>query len=279
MRLPFSISRIIGLALIIASAIMFLVAYSAQSGMDAISNTNDPILQQRLTALTDLRDASTMIAIGCLFLGLFTIFVVSERSISITVSENQMIGSARSASDVVSALSLQGNAIYLPAKHGLTKEKLFLPAPRNGVDPPSALSDDLTLSPGKDGSSPGILAEPIGLSILDSIEKEMNVSLKGADIESAEGMLQVLKLGLGIMKDFHFKERDGKFILRVEYSGLLDACRTVKKERPDTCRQSACIGCSCLLTGAARATGKTVRIEDVDNITDRVVFTLSLEEW
>jgi len=81
------------------------------------------------------------------------------------------------------------------------------------------------------------------------------------------------------MRDFHFKEREGKTILRVEYSGLLDACRTVRAERPDTCRQMACVGCSCLLSAAARATGRLVRVEDVDNSRDEVAFTLAIREW
>jgi hypothetical protein len=82
-----------------------------------------------------------------------------------------------------------------------------------------------------------------------------------------------------MMRDFHFKEREGKTLLRVEYSGLLEACRTVRKERPDTCRQMACVGCSCLLSAAARATGKLVGVEEVDNAKDTVVFTLNIREW
>ena len=81
------------------------------------------------------------------------------------------------------------------------------------------------------------------------------------------------------MKDFHFKERDGNTILRVEYSGLRDACRTVRKERPDTCRQLQCFGCSCLLLAAARATDKLVSVQAVDNSKDVVEFTLSIGEW
>jgi ferredoxin len=161
----------------------------------------------------------------------------------------------------------------------LTRERLYVPAPNGRTELPSALSDDLYLNPGKDGSSPGILIEPSGLELLNSIEKETGIPLSGAGMEGAEGALQMLKLGLGMMRDFHFKQRDDRIILRVEYSSLLDACRSVRKEKPDTCRQVACHGCSCLLTALARATGKAVAIERVDNSSDRVEFTLSLREW
>ena len=113
--------------------------------------------------------------------------------------------------------------------------------------------------------------------------KELQFPYGGRHIKlpyaSAEGVLQVLKHDHGIIRDFHFKERDGRTVLRVEYKGLLGACRSVRKEMPDTCRQMACAGCSCLLAAAARATGKRVEVEGVDNSQDTVVFTLRLSDW
>ena len=124
-----------------------------------------------------------------------------------------------------------------------------------------------------------MLLEPLGLDLVNEIERELNASLQNIGLEAAGGTLQILKHGLGMIKDFHFKERDGKTVLRVEYSGLLDACRKVRKEWPDTCRQIGCVGCACLLTSAARATGKVVCIDEVDNSKDTVVYTLTLKEW
>jgi hypothetical protein len=65
----------------------------------------------------------------------------------------------------------------------------------------------------------------------------------------------------------------------VEYKELLEACRKVRKDTPDTCRQMACAGCACILTAVARATGKRVEVEQVDNSKDTVVFTLRLWDW
>ena len=65
----------------------------------------------------------------------------------------------------------------------------------------------------------------------------------------------------------------------MEYGGLANACNAVRKERPDTCRQNSCFGCACMLSAAARATGKMVRIESVDNSKERVEFTISLHDW
>jgi len=272
-------ARAVGLVLSAVGIILLLLTWTAQSDIDEIGTTNDPLLQHRISILEDQRDLYLVAGIGILFMGIFALAMLVEPNIATMVSQSEMISVARMASGALTGLSLAGNSSYLPARHGLTKERVFISATRNGSTPPSALTDDLILSPGKDGSSPGMLSEPFGLHLLNAVEEELNTKVDGIGLEAAEGTLQILKHGLGMMKDFHFKERDGKTVLRVEYSGLLDACRTVRKEKPDTCRQLECIGCSCLLTAAARATGKIVSVDEVDNAKDIVVFTLSLKEW
>lgn len=272
-------SQTLGLGLVVIGAVMLILAFGAQSNIDEIGATNDPVLQDRVSMYESQRDLYVVSGIGALFIGLFAIAILGEPSLPRWLSSASMISSARVAGGALEGLSLKGSACYLPAKHGLSRERLFIPATEGASTPPGALSDDLSMSPGKDGSSPGMLFEPIGLELLAEIERELNTSVADAGIEAAEGTMQMLKHGMGLMRDFHFKERDGKTVLRVEYSGLQDACASVRKERPGTCRQFACMGCSCLLTAAARATGKLVVVEEVDNSKDTVVFTLRLEEW
>ncbi|MCU0852879.1 MAG: hypothetical protein MUC90_06495 [Thermoplasmata archaeon] len=272
-------SQTLGLGLVVIGAILLVLAYDAQAGIDKIGATNDPVLQDRVAMYENQRDLYVVSGIGALFIGLFAMAILGEPGLPRWFSSATMVSSARVAGGTLEGLSLKGSACYLPAKHGLTKERMFAPATEGASTPPSALSDDLVMSPGKDGSSPGMLFEPLGLELLAHVERELNTSVADAGIEAAEGTLQMLKHGMGLMSDFHFKERDGKTVLRVEYSGLDDACRTVRKERPNTCRQFACAGCSCLLTAAAKATGKLVIVEGVDNGKDTVVFTLRLEEW
>jgi len=278
-RLRLSPARVIGLGISAVGIVLLVLAWNSQASIDEIGSTNDPILQHRVSMLEDQRDAYAVSGIGILFLGLFAIALLVEPSTSTIVAESEMISAAKMANDALMGLSLTGNSSYLPARNGLTKERVFVVATNKPIVPPKALSDDMIMSPGKDGSSPGMLVEPFGAGLLESVESELNTKLDGVGLEAAEGTLQILKHGFGIMKDFHFKERDGNTILRVEYSGLRDACRTVRKERPDTCRQLQCFGCSCLLLAAARATGKLVSVQAVDNSKDVVEFTLSTGEW
>ncbi|HJX04386.1 MAG TPA: hypothetical protein VJ489_01060 [Thermoplasmata archaeon] len=268
-----------GSILVVIGVVLLALAYSAQAKMDDIGATTDPALLEEISNLEDQREVFLLFGLAAIFVGMFAAVVIVEKSLPAALSGSQMISSARAGGDTLMGLSLTGNAAFLPAKHGLTKERILVPAPRNGMIPPSAVSDDLVVSPGRDGSTPGILMEPLGRSLLDAVEADLGVKFSGANVEVVEGNLQYLKHGLGIMRDFHFKERDGKTVMRVEYSGLVEACRQVRKELPDTCRQFPCVGCSALLTAAARGTGKIVRIEEVDNKEDNVVFTLSLNEW
>lgn len=278
-RVRVSASLLIGLALIVCGSALLFLSFAAQLELNDIGTTDDPELLQRIARLEDQRDAFLVASIGTIFMGLFAVALLRERSAPMSLPHAEMVSSARMSQEMMLALAITGNATYLPAKHGLSRERVFVSSRKEEPRLPVALSDDLVITPGKDGSSPGILSEPFGLELLDNIEKRLRANVRDAGIEGAEGTLQVLKHAMGMMRDFHFKEREGKTLLRVEYSGLREACRTVRAERPETCRQMACVGCSCLLTAAARATGKAVSVVEVDNRTDTVVFTLSLTDW
>ncbi|UCE91606.1 MAG: hypothetical protein JSV90_00125 [Methanobacteriota archaeon] len=271
--------RVAALALIIVAFVFGALAISAQSDIDDIGDSNDPSLQGEVQRLQNERDAYVVSAIGFAFLGLFGFFTLTDEGIPLRLAEAQMISSAKTRQSMVSGLSVLGNGSYLPASHGLTKQRVLIQATEGSAGPPSALSDDMVVTPGRDGSLPGMLVDPPGLKLLETVEADYGAVISNAGIESAEGSLQVLKHSLSLLKDFHFKERDGKTVLRVEYGILLPACRAVRRDAPDTCRQMACIGCSCLLLAAAKATNKVVKVEDVDNSGDTVVFTLQLSDW
>ncbi len=266
--------------MVAVGCLLLIMAFDAQRKVDSIGATNDPVLQDRVSTFQDQRNALLITSMGAIFMGLFAIAILAEPSLPLSISDAAMVSTAKTSNETVKGLSLKGSALYLPSMHGLTRQRVFIPDGNDKLPtPPSALSDELIVSPGSDGSSPGMLFAPLGLDLLDRIESDLNTKIEGAGIEGAEGTLQALKHGLGIMKDFHFKERDGKTVLRVEYSSLADSCRQVRANNPETCRQQACLGCSCLLAAASRATGKVVRVLSVDNTTDSIVFTLDLVEW
>ncbi len=276
---PLTAGRLVGISIAIVGIVLLLLAYKANADIVQIGETTDPLLQQRIAELENVRGLGIVAGVGFAFLGLFGVAVLGEAESPRGLSEDQMISSAKSSWEILHSLQISGNAVYLPARHGLAKERVFIPSKKGPTVLPAALSEDLVLSPGKDGSSPGIVLEPLGMNMLDRIERDLGTSTAGVGTESVEGTLQMMKHGLGIIQDFHFKDREGRTVLRVEYKDLLHACRDIRRIMPDTCRQMSCIGCSCILTAAARATGKAVILESVDNSTDTIIYTLELREW
>lgn len=255
---------------------MLLAALAAHSDAVAIGVSTDPALTREYDGLIHLRDLFGILSISSFFLGAFSLMILTERSINPLTAEAEMISQARLASQTLTGLNLFGNAVYIPKSGALTAEKMFVPASRSRLRLPASITDDLIMSPGSDGSTPGAMLAPLGLDLLAVCEGEAKRSFDGIGLVALENQMQALKFGFGLMKDYHIKESEGHIIVRVEYSGLRSACRTVRADLPDTCRQVSCFGCSCILTGIARALGQPVRVESVDNAQERVTFRLEI---
>lgn len=269
---------VIGTMFIVAGVVSLLLAYSAHAEILDLSPTTDEEVLQKISDLEDLRAIYINLGFGAAFIGIFTLFVLTERALPAEITQRQMLSQARMTSELVTNLNLKGNAAYIPAKFALTKEKVLIPASDNSLALP-IMTDDLVFSLGADKATLGIFLTPSGLDLLDGFERDLDVSNKDVGLEALEGNLQIAKLGLGLVKDFKMKEREGEIILRVEHSSFYDACRTTRATAPDVCRQVACPICSAFLTGIARATGSIAKVTRVENETDRVQFHIKLVEW
>ena len=263
-----------GIVLTIIGIAMLLASVTANSDAMEIGTSTDPALAAQFKDLTHLRDLYGILSISAFFLAAFSLIILTERSINPLTAEAEMVSNARAASQVLKGLNLFGNAVYLSKRGALTSERIFIPATRGKVILPKSLTDDLIMSPGSDGSTPGALLTPAGIDLLTLCEKEAKRSCVGIGLAALENDLQSLRSGFGLLQDFHIKESNERITVRVEYAGARAACKTVRTELPDTCRQFACFGCSCLMTGIAKSIGRAVRVEDVDNAQDRVIFRL-----
>lgn len=267
--------RALGIVMIVIGVAMLLASLAANNDAAAIGASTDPVLSGKFTDLTHLRDLYGILGISALFLGAFSLIILTERSINPLSAEAEMVSQARVSSQILKGLNLHGNAAYVSKRGAMTIEKVFIPATRGKIVLPKSLTDDLIMSPGSDGSTPGALISPTGMDMLLLCEKEAHRSCAGIGLAALENDLQTLKYGFGLLKDFHVKESGEFIIVRVEYSGAKEACKTVRTELPDTCRQMSCFGCSCIMTGVSKAIGQSVRVEEADNSEDRVTFRLA----
>lgn len=268
----------LGGAFIAAGLLSLILALSAHMGALELMPTTDPDDLQRISDLEDQRAVMVNLAFGALFVGVFTIFVMTERTLPADIAQRQMMSQVRLTNELVENLNLKGSAAYIPAKYALTREKVLIPATDNTLSMP-IMTDDLVFSLGADRATLGIFLTPPGVDLLDGFERDLAVSNKDVGLEAFEGNMQVAKLGMGLVRDFKVKERDGETILRMEHAAFADSCRTVRALMPDVCRQAGCPICSALLTGIARSTGKIVKIKSVENDTDRIQFHLELVPW
>jgi len=258
--------------------VSLLLAYAAHIEILSLSPTTDEQVLKHISDLEDLRGIYINLGFGALFIGIFTLFVLTEKALPAEIAQRQMLSQAKMVHELVSNLNLEGNAAYIPAKFALTREKVLIPASDASLALP-IMTDDLVFSLGADKATLGIFLTPTGLDLLDGFERDLGVSNKDVGLEALEGNMQIAKLGVGLLKDFKIKEREGEVILRVEHSAFYDACRTARATIPDVCSQVACPVCSSLLTGIARATGKIVKVTAVEKETDRIQFHMKLVEW
>ncbi|MFY9606807.1 MAG: hypothetical protein WAS24_08800, partial [Thermoplasmata archaeon] len=56
--------QVVGLALVVMGILLLISAYSAQSRIDEIGATNDPLLQNRVSTYEDQRNLCLVTAIG-----------------------------------------------------------------------------------------------------------------------------------------------------------------------------------------------------------------------
>lgn len=269
---------VLGLALVAAGLVSLFFAVSAHLDVLDLMPTTDPDDLQRISDLEDQRAVLLNLAFGALFLGVFAMFVMTERTIPADIAQRQMMSQVRLTDELVTNLNLKGSAAYIPAKFALTREKVLIPAKDSSLALP-IMTDDLVFSLGADRATLGIFLTPPGLDLLDGFERDLAVSNKDVGLEALEGNMQIAKLGLGLVRDFKIKERDGETILRIEHSAFADSCKTVRALMPDVCRQAACPICSAFLTGVARSTGKIAKVKRVENDTDRIQFHLELIPW
>jgi len=268
----------IGGAFIAVGIIFSFLAYSVHMDILDLSPTTDPDELQRISDIQDLRAIYLNLAFGALFIGVFSTFVLTERSVPADILQRQNMSQVRMTEELASNLNLKGGAAYIPAKFALTKEKVLIPANNNSLSLP-IMTDDLVFSLGSDRATLGIFLTPPGIDLLDGFERDLAVSNKDVGLEAFEGNMQIAKLGLGLVKDFKMKQRGEETVLRIEHSAYYDACKAIRGTMPEVCRQVACPICSAFLTGIARASGKIVKITSVENDTDRIQFHMKLIDW
>jgi len=214
-------------------------------------------------------DSSLYIKLGfsSILIGIFMIFMITERSIPRKISDAQIEGNLNVIKNITKELNLAGNAVFLPKSDILTEERIFIPLNKTDIKLPR-LDNDLVFSTGSDGKSIGVSIPPSGIKLLKEIEKE--VDFENAGIENVEEKLQTF-VGMNLLKSVNFKKGENGWELQLEKPIFCVNDQNI-------CRQYPCPTCSAVLSAITQVDKEKIWIKDITHNGKKITFHLKIGE-
>jgi hypothetical protein len=226
-----------------------------------------PLIILGIVSLAYATSLSIKIGFTSILIGLFMIFLITEKSIPKKISDAQIEGNMDVIRAITRELNLTGNAMFLPKSPLLTQERIFIPLHNTNNTIPQ-VDDTFVFSTGTDGKSLGIALPPAGLTLLQEIEPE--VDFTHTDLENIEEKLQSF-VGFNLLRSITLKKRDEAWQLELEKTQICnnDTAR---------CGQYPCPTCSAALTAVTRAAKQPIRVYDTTHNGKKVTFHLRIGE-
>lgn len=235
-------ARIIGIMLLIIGAIFLIYAL-----------INDTVLY---------------IKIGIIFiiLGIFMIFIITEKSIPKKISDAQVEGNMDTVNKIIKELNLEGNAIFLPRSGDLKEERIFIPPNKSGVLKIPNAKDNKIILISEDGKNLGISIPPAGVKLLKEIEKDN--AFKNITIENLEEKLQLF-VGMNLVKSISFKKHQNGWILEIENHVPYNNNQNFHNQYPFPI-------CSAIIAIIARVLNEKIRIYNTTYKGRKIIFYLNV---
>ena len=184
------------------------------------------------------------IGFGAIFIGLFVIIVITEKSIPKKINDAQLLSSIDLTESLIKSLDLKGNSVYIPSSENLSKERVFIPVQEEETYNLPVIENDTVFVTGTSGSSLGIVFIPPGLGLLDLYEREMDLKIENIEIDELEQNLQIMIYGLGLIKDLFIKrEGDTAIKLIITRSAYNNICEEIERNKGKICKQTGCPIC------------------------------------
>jgi len=202
-----------------------------------------------------------------ILIGLFMIFMITEKSIPKNISDAQIEGNLNTIKRITKNLNLTGNALFLPKSDIRTEERIFIPLNKNNKETPD-FDDDLVFSTGADGKSLGIAVPPSGLKLLGEIEKQAD--FENITLDEVEESLQTF-VGMDLLSSVTLKKVEDDWMLELEKPVFCPKDQSL-------CNQYPCPTCSAVLTAVTRAAKQKVWVTDTMHNGKKVIFHLTVGE-
>jgi hypothetical protein len=211
---------------------------------------------------------SIKLGLGCILIGLFSIVMISEKTIPENISNTQIQGPLQAIQQIISQLNLKGNAIFLPQNNKQTTQKIYIPVQNNDTSPLPDIDDELVFSTGANNTSLGIFLPPSGETLLNELEKE--IKFTNTPFDQIEEKLQIF-IGKDLLQSITIKKNNTK--LQIKINKPLNCTSNT-----NFCSQYPCPPCSAVLSAISKATQKKLRIDTIQQKGKTTLFHLSIME-
>ena len=205
-------------------------------------------------------DLNIKISFTLILIGIFMIFIITEKSISKKISDAQVEGNIDIITNIIKELNLNGNAVFLPKSITLNEERILIPPNELGVIRiPKTVFNKVFLKD-KKGENLGISIPSPGVKLLNEIEKNKK-------FKNIEEKLQLL-VGMGLLKSINLKKQKEGWNLQVEKFKSLNGLNNIENQFP-------CPACSAAITVITREFDQIIRIYKVYKNGNKIVYHLN----
>lgn len=209
---------------------------------------------------------SMKIGFASIFIGLFMILMITEKSISKKTSDVQIEGNMNVIKKIIKELNLNGNAVFLPKSDTLTEERILIPPNETGIIKIPTIDNNNVFLKGPNEENLGISIPPAGLKLLKEIEKDGN--FKNTDIENIDEKLQIF-VGMNLLKSVSFKKQQNGWKLEIEKPMFCNNGQNLHMQYPGPT-------CSAVLTIITRALNQKIRIYDATRNGEKITFHINV---
>lgn len=205
------------------------------------------------------------IGFASIFIGLFMIFMITEKSIPKKASDAQIEGNMNVIKKIIKELNLNGNAVFLPKFDTLTEERILIPPNELGIIKIPIMNNNNVFLTGPNGENLGILIPPAGLKLLKEIENDED--FRNTDIENIEEKLQIF-VGLNLLKSVSFKKQQNGWKLELDKPMFCNNGQNLEMQYP-------CPTCSAVLTAITRALNEKIRIYSTTLDGEKITYNIN----
>jgi hypothetical protein len=210
-------------------------------------------------------DLNIKIGFILICLGLFMIFLITEKSIPKKISDALTEVNLDTVNNLIKELNLQGNAVFLPKSDSLTEERIFIPPNKSGVLKIPEINNDNIILIAKDGNTLGLSVPPLGIALLNEIQKDK--AFKNITIENIEEKLQLFA-GMNLIRSISLKKQKNGWDLEIE--NLID-----NNNKNEIYNQYPCPISSAAITMITRVLNERIRIYSTTNNGKKIMFHLN----